>query len=74
MAVVLPVEHMVQFYSSQNLTAWKHLSNFGPAGDTAEVWECPDLVQVPVAGNSSKKEMGVTNFPACFHAIFCGWI
>ncbi|HTE09973.1 MAG TPA: glycoside hydrolase family 32 protein, partial [Chitinophagaceae bacterium] len=56
MAVVLPVEHMVQFYSSPNLTAWKHLSNFGPAGDTAEVWECPDLVEVPVEGNPSKKK------------------
>jgi len=56
MAVVLPVEHQVQFYSSANLKQWKLLSNFGPAGDTAAVWECPDLTQVPVEGNPSKKK------------------
>jgi fructan beta-fructosidase len=56
MAVVLPIEHMVQFYSSKNLVDWKHLSDFGPAGDTNAVWECPDLVQVPVQGNAGKKK------------------
>lgn len=50
MAVMLPVEHMVQFYSSENLKEWKHLSDFGPAGDTSGVWECPDLTQVPIEG------------------------
>jgi fructan beta-fructosidase len=56
MAVVLPVEHLVQFYSSANLKEWKLLSEFGPAGDTAAVWECPDLVQVPVQGNPARKK------------------
>ncbi len=56
MAVVLPVEHQVQFYSSHNLKQWTLLSNFGPAGDTAAVWECPDLSQVPVAGNPARKK------------------
>jgi len=56
MAVVLPVEHQVQFYSSTNLIQWTHRSNFGPAGDTAAVWECPDLTQVPVEGHPTKKK------------------
>ena len=56
MAVVLPIEHMVQFYSSKNLVDWKHLSDFGPAGDTNAVWECPDLVQAPVAGNPTQRK------------------
>ena len=56
MAVVLPIEHIVQFYSSKNLVDWKHLSDFGPAGDTAAVWECPDLVQVPIEGNPAQKK------------------
>ncbi|MEO5682757.1 MAG: glycoside hydrolase family 32 protein [Chitinophagaceae bacterium] len=56
MAVVFPVEHLVQFYSSKNLKQWTHLSDFGPAGDTAAVWECPDLTQVPVEGNPSQKK------------------
>ena len=56
MALVLSVEHMVQFYSSPNLKDWKHLSNFGPVGDTSGVWECPDLTQVPVEGIPGKKK------------------
>jgi fructan beta-fructosidase len=56
MALMFPVEHMVQFYSSPNLKDWKHLSDFGPAGDTSGVWECPDLTQVPVDGKPGKKK------------------
>ena len=54
MCLMYPVEHLVQFYSSKNLKEWNHLSTFGPAGDTSGVWECPDLVQVPVAGMPGK--------------------
>ncbi len=56
MALMLPVEHIVQFYASPNLKEWKHLSNFGPVGDTSGVWECPDLTQVPVEGMPGKKK------------------
>jgi len=54
MALMLPVEHMVQFYASKNLKEWNHLSDFGPAGDTSGVWECPDLTPVPVEGKPGK--------------------
>jgi fructan beta-fructosidase len=56
MALMFPVEHFVQFYSSKNLKDWNHLSDFGPAGDTSGVWECPDLTQVPVEGMKGKKK------------------
>ena len=56
MSVMLPVEHVVQFYSSVNLKNWKLLSEFGPAGDTSGVWECPDLTLVPVEGMPGKKK------------------
>ena len=56
MALMFPVEHIVQFYSSPNLKDWKHLSDFGPVGDTSAVWECPDLTQVPVDGIPGKKK------------------
>lgn len=56
MALMLPIEHIVQFYSSKNLRDWKLLSEFGPAGDTSGVWECPDLTQVPVEGEPGKKK------------------
>jgi len=54
MAVMLSVEHKVQFYSSFNLIDWKHLSDFGPVGDTSGVWECPDLTEVPIEGEKRK--------------------
>ncbi|MGE5108673.1 MAG: glycoside hydrolase family 32 protein [Sphingobacteriales bacterium] len=54
MALMFPNEHYVQFYSSKNLKKWNHLSDFGPAGDTNAVWECPDLTQVPVEGGGRK--------------------
>ena len=56
MAVMLPVEHIVQFYSSKNLKDWNLLSEFGPAGDTSGVWECPDLTQVPIETMPGKKK------------------
>jgi fructan beta-fructosidase len=56
MALMFPVEHYVQFYSSKNLKDWKYLSNFGPAGDTSGVWECPDLTQVPIEELPGKKK------------------
>jgi fructan beta-fructosidase len=54
MALMLPVEHVMQLYASKNLKEWTHLSDFGPIGDTSGVWECPDLTQVPVEGMPGK--------------------
>ena len=56
MLLMLSAEHKVQFYKSTDLKKWEHLSDFGPLGDTAGVWECPDLVQVPIEGNAGKKK------------------
>ena len=47
MAVSLPKEHKVRFYSSPNLKDWTQLSDFGPAGETGGEWECPDLLRIP---------------------------
>ncbi len=52
MAVALPTEKRVQFYGSPDLRHWTLLSEFGPAGATAGVWECPDLFEAPVEGES----------------------
>lgn len=47
MTVAWPVERKVRFYSSPDLRSWTHLSDFGPAGSVAGIWECPDLVPFP---------------------------
>lgn len=56
MSVVIPDQFIAQFYESKNLKEWKFLSDFGPIGDTAKIWECPDLIEVSVAGQPEKKK------------------
>ena len=53
MAVSLPKEHKVRFYSSPNLKEWTQLSDFGPAEDTDGDWECPDLLKIPSSNGKS---------------------
>ena len=50
MAVSWPVHRKVRFYGSPDLKAWTHLSDFGPAGSTEGIWECPDLFPIPIEG------------------------
>ena len=51
MVVALSAEHKLRFYSSPDLKQWTPLSEFGPAGATGGVWECPDLFELPVDGD-----------------------
>ncbi|MEU2749781.1 GH32 C-terminal domain-containing protein [Streptomyces collinus] len=53
MTVSLSAEHKVLFYSSKNLKDWKLQSEFGPAGATGGVWECPDLFPLAVDGDKN---------------------
>jgi fructan beta-fructosidase len=48
MLAVLPDQHKVRFFGSADLARWETLSDFGPAGATGGVWECPDLFALPV--------------------------
>jgi len=50
MVLVLSDERTVETYRSPDLLRWEHASSFGPAGSTEGIWECPDLLRVPVAG------------------------
>ena len=62
MAVSLPKERKVRFYSSTDLKTWKHLSDFGPAGFPEGIWECPDLFRLPVKdGKGTHKWVLVTS-------------
>ncbi|MER5829927.1 GH32 C-terminal domain-containing protein [Streptomyces sp. NPDC002130] len=54
MTVSLSAEHKVRFYSSKNLKDWDLQSEFGPAGATGGVWECPDLFPLAVDGDKKK--------------------
>jgi sucrose-6-phosphate hydrolase SacC (GH32 family) len=52
MVTVLPDQHKVRFFGSSDLKRWEMLSDFGPAGATSGVWECPDLFPLPVDGDA----------------------
>jgi len=49
MAIAMADARQVRFYGSDDLKAWRHLSDFGPAGQ-ADVpnWECPEMFRLPV--------------------------
>jgi fructan beta-fructosidase len=72
MAVVLPHEHRVQFYSSPNLKQWTYMSEFGPAGDVENIWECPDLLQVPIENAGGKKKWVLINSQQTTMQYFVG--
>jgi len=72
MATVLPHEHLVQFHSSVDLKSWTHESDFGPAGDTNDIWECPDLLQVPVNGQPGKSKWVLINSQQTTMQYFVG--
>jgi fructan beta-fructosidase len=56
MVVSLAAEKVLVFYGSDNLKSWTELSRFGPAGVTNKPnWECPDLFELPVAGEPGRK-------------------
>jgi sucrose-6-phosphate hydrolase SacC (GH32 family) len=55
MAVTLPVQRRVAFYTSPDLIRWTHRSTFGPAGATGGIWEMPDLFELAVDGDSGRK-------------------
>ncbi|HWD18561.1 MAG TPA: glycoside hydrolase family 32 protein [Verrucomicrobiae bacterium] len=52
----LSAEHKVRIYHSPDLKHWTEVSDFGPAGSTAGVWECPDFFELPVDGDAHHKK------------------
>ena len=52
MVLVLAEDRSVELYRSADLLSWQHWSSFGPEGFSEGVWECPDLISVPVEGTS----------------------
>jgi fructan beta-fructosidase len=61
MTVAWPAHHKVRFYASSNLKDWTHLSDFGPAGGTGGIWECPDLFPLAVEGRKEQKWVLIVN-------------
>jgi fructan beta-fructosidase len=54
LVTVLADQHKVRLFASRDLKKWETLSDFGPAGATGGVWECPDLFPLAVDDNPSE--------------------
>src|ERR1700737_2700495 len=61
MVAVLADERTLVVLDSPDLKHWTKRSTFGPAGDTAGQWECPDLIELPVESASEKKWVLIIN-------------
>lgn len=60
--MILAVGQHMEIYSSVNLKEWKKESEFGAMqGAHGGVWECPDLVEIPVEGIREKKWVLICN-------------
>lgn len=54
MAIALPVEKKVSFYSSPDMKQWTWMSDFGPLGAREGLWECPDLIRLTTEDGTEK--------------------
>lgn len=61
MVAVLADERTLVILDSPDLKHWTKRSTFGPAGDSAGQWECPDLIELPVEGTNEKKWVLIIN-------------
>lgn len=60
--MILAAGQEMQIYNSKNLKDWTYASSFGLRhGAHGGVWECPDLVELPVEGTKEKKWLLICN-------------
>ncbi len=55
MVVLLPTEKKALFFNSINLRQWTKTGEFTSPDSPATIWECPDLVEVPVDNAVERK-------------------
>ena len=56
MSIAMATEKKIRFYSSPDLKTWTQTGEFGPAGSTEGLWECPDLFPLPVEGDAATRK------------------
>ena len=50
MVVVVPDDRCAKFFASADLKTWTWLSDFSAPFEGQGIWECPDLIPLPMAG------------------------
>lgn len=67
--MIVSADKEMRFYDSRNLKDWNYLSSFGEGyGVQPSQFECPDMVELPVDGNSNDKKWAliVNVNPGCY--------
>ena len=60
--MILAAGQEMEIYSSRDLKAWKKESSFGAKqGAHGGVWECPDLIELPVEGTDETRWVLICN-------------
>ena len=54
MAIVMAEDRTIRLYQSENLLDWELSAEVGGFGYTEGVWECPDIVSVPLEGSDEQ--------------------
>jgi fructan beta-fructosidase len=60
MVVAKPVDRAIEIYSSADLKLWAFESTFSDRGAKKEVWEVPDLFELPLNGDEGNKKWVMT--------------
>ncbi len=60
--LIMSAGQEMRIYSSPNLKDWKYESSFGKEyGNHDGVWECPDLLHLPIRGTNEKRWVLICN-------------
>ena len=61
LVAVLADRRKALFFSSTDLKHWTKMSEFGPAGDDAGQWECPDVLDLQIEGSNEHRGVLIIN-------------
>jgi len=53
MVVALPEDRKINFYASPDLKSWQYINQFGPVGARDQIWEVPNLFQLPAGDDTN---------------------
>jgi fructan beta-fructosidase len=53
MLVSQAAANILSFYASTDLKNWTHMSDFAGLGPDGRLWECPDILELPVEGGGT---------------------
>jgi len=60
MVIAKAADHAIEIWASHDLKVWEKLSSFNEKGDKDQLWEVPDLFQLPLNDDPTNKKWVMT--------------